>query len=104
MNFLFRYETLFYMIKLLATDTWMCLQHGEGEKEIENHGRSRVKSFSQETGAIDQQASRNDVNGLKLKSLKCRMHDDSPTQLPSFFFFKTNRKQQRKNYHQASFQ
>lgn len=92
MSFLFRYETFFYMIKLLATDTWMCLQHGEGEKEIENHGRSRVKSFSQETEVIEQQASRNDVNGLKLKSLKCRMHDDSRTQLPSFFFLKNQKK------------
>jgi hypothetical protein len=38
-----------------VSDTWKCLERGEGEKEIANHGRSRVKSFSQETGAQGQQ-------------------------------------------------
>src|SRR4051812_46778496 len=49
-----------------AADTWMCLQRGEGEKEIENHGWSRVKeSFSQETGARSQPVSWIDTAKMK---------------------------------------
>jgi hypothetical protein len=68
-------------------DTWMCLERGEGEKEIANHGWSGVKSFSQETEAIGQQRSRSDRYEPKLYS-KNRVQDahDSPTQLPFFSF------------------
>lgn len=54
MRFLFQNDTAFNTIEVIVSDTWMCLKRGEGEKEIANHGRSRVKSFSQETGAIGQ--------------------------------------------------
>lgn len=54
MRNMFRNETGFYKMKLLVSDTWMCLERGEGEEEIANHGRSRVKCFSQETEAIGQ--------------------------------------------------
>lgn len=86
MRFVFRNDTVFNRIDFVASDTWMCLGLGEGEEEIENHGRSRVKSFSQETGAIGQQAPRNGEYEPKLHS-KSQVQDahDSPTQLPFFF-------------------
>lgn len=55
MRFVFRNDTVCCKMDFIVSDTWMCLERGEGEKEIANHGRSRVKSFSQETGAIGQQ-------------------------------------------------
>lgn len=55
MKFVFRNDTVCNKMVFIVSDTWMCLERGEGEKEIANHGRSRVKSFSQETGAIGQQ-------------------------------------------------
>jgi hypothetical protein len=88
MTFLFRNDISLNKIREctnLFLDSWMSLGAGEGEEEIENHGRSRVKSFSQETEAIGQQAPRIGSNGLKLKSLKCRMHERFQTQLPNFF-------------------
>ncbi len=49
MRFLYRNETGLSKIKVLdrvfVLDPWMGLERGEGEKEIANHGRSRVKSF-----------------------------------------------------------
>ena len=89
MKNLFRIETNQNKMELLIKDffvacSWMSLWRGEGEEEIESHGRSRVKSFSQETGAISQWTPRSGANGPKLKSLKCRMHDDTRTQLPFF--------------------
>jgi hypothetical protein len=65
----------------------MCLELGEGEKEIANHGRSRVQVFSQETEAKSQQVSRIDMNEPKLHS-KNRVQDAQEflTQLPIFFF------------------
>lgn len=85
MRFLFQNDTAFNTIKVIVSDTWMCLKRGEGEKEIANHGRSRVKSFSQETGAIGQQRSRSDQHEPKLHS-QSQVQDahDSPTQLPFF--------------------
>ncbi len=85
MKFLFHNDTAFNKIKISVSDTWMCLERGEGEKEIANHGRSRVKSFSQETGAIGQQRSRSDRYEPKLHS-QSQVQDahDSPTQLPFF--------------------
>lgn len=63
----------------------MCLERGEGEEEIVNHGRSRVKSFSQETGAIGQQAPRIGEHEPKLHSQnQVQEAQDSPTQLPFF--------------------
>jgi hypothetical protein len=73
---------------LLSARSWMSMRAGEGEEEIENHGRSRVKRFSQETEVTGQPTPRTGAKGPKLKSLKCRMHTDSPTQLPIFSSFK----------------
>lgn len=86
MRFLFQNDTAFNKMNLVS-DTWMCLERGEGEKEIANHGWSRVKSFSQETGAIGQQRSRSDQYEPKLYS-QSQVQDahDSPTQLPFFSF------------------
>lgn len=93
MKFLFRNETSLNKIILCSKvmsfsslDSWMSLETGEGGKEIENHGRLRVKSFSQETVAKVQRAPRNGSYGQMLKSLKCRMHERFRTQLPFFFF------------------
>lgn len=89
MNFLFRNDTAFNTIKeyelvFFVSDTWMCLGRGEGEKEIENHGRSRVKSFSQETEDKGQQTPRIGANGpLKESSAGCTRFSDS-TPLFSF--------------------
>lgn len=91
MKYVFRNDTVFNRIKHIVlvfevSDTRMCLGRGEGEEEIANHGRSRVKSFSQETGAIGQQAPRIGEHEPKLHS-KSQVQDahDSPTQLPFFF-------------------
>lgn len=87
MKYLFHNDTSSNSIKIYASDTWMCLLHGEGEEEIANHGRSRVKSFSQETEAKGQQS-----HGVTILSrsytLKSRVQDahDSPIHLPLFFF------------------
>ncbi len=85
MKFVFQNDTAFNRIVNIVSDTWMCLERGEGEEEIANHGRSRVKSFSQETGAIGQQAPRIGEHEPKLHS-KSQVQDahDSPTQLPFF--------------------
>ncbi len=96
MRFLFRNDTAFNKLKVIqkkgfiVSDTWMCLERGEGEKEIANQGWSRVvKSFSQETGAISQHMLWNGMNGPKLHS-KSQVQDahDSLTQLPFLFFKK----------------
>ena len=55
MRFVFRNDTVCCKMDFIVSDTWMCLERGEGEKEIANHGRSRVDSFSQETVAKGQQ-------------------------------------------------
>lgn len=75
-----------FLKEFLVSDTWMCLRHGEGEKEIENHGWSRVESFSQETEAVGQQKPRSGQYEPKLHS-QSQVQDahDSPTQLPYFF-------------------
>lgn len=67
------------------------MERGEGEEEIANHGRSRVKSFSQETEATGQQTPMIGEHEPKLHS-KSQVQDahDSPTQLP-FFLFQMNR-------------
>lgn len=83
MIFLYQNETSLVKI-ILSTNSWMSLLAGEGEEEIENHGWSRVKSFSQETEARGQQTPRIGAHRPKLKSLKRRMRIDSQTQLPNF--------------------
>jgi hypothetical protein len=85
MRFLFHNDTTFNNISVYASDTRMCLERGEGEEEIANHGWSRVKVFSQETEAKSQQTSMNDEYGPKLHS-KSQAQDalDSPTRLPFF--------------------
>lgn len=92
MTILFQNDTAFNTMDLVS-DTWMCLKRGEGEKEIANHGWSRVISFSQETGAIGQQRSRSDRNEPKLYS-QSQVQDahDSPTQLPFFSFSQLKQK------------
>lgn len=89
MRFLFPNDTVFNKIKLSVLNTWMCLVPGEGEKEITNQGRLRVESFSQETGAEDQQAPRIGVQEPKLK-IQSQLQDanGTRTQLP-YFFLKT---------------
>ena len=88
MKFVFRNDTLQHRIVFIVSDTWMCLKRGEGEKEIANHGRSRVKSFSQETEAKGQQTSMIDEHEPRLNS-KNRAQEvhDSRTLLPIFFSF-----------------
>ncbi len=87
MRFLFQNDTVYNKLNLYVSDTWMCLERGEGEKEIANHGRSRVQVFSQETEAKSQQVSRIDMNEPKLHS-KNRVQDAQEflTQLPIFSF------------------
>lgn len=90
MRILFQNDTVYNKMNLYVSDTWTCLKRGEGEKEIANHGRSRVKeSFSQETEAKSQQVSRNDMNEPKLQS-KSQVQDaqGTRTQLPFFLFLK----------------
>jgi len=92
MRFLFQNETCLTKIKVsdyvFVLDPWMGLRLGEGEKEIANHGRSRVKSFSQETVDKAQQRPRNGAHG----QIKSQVQDarDSRTQLPFFFFLNGN--------------
>ncbi len=85
MKFVFRNDTVCNRIELLVSDTWMCWRRGEGEEEIANHGRSRVKSFSQETEAIGQQTPMIGEHEPKLHS-KSQVQDahDSPTLTPLF--------------------
>lgn len=85
MKFVFRNDTVCNRLKVLVSDTWMCWGCGEGEEEIANHGRSRVKSFSQETGAIGQQTPMIGEHEPKLHS-KSQVQDahDSPTLTPLF--------------------
>lgn len=95
MSFLYRNETSLDKMKesiftIYSTNSWMSLLAGEGEEEIENHGWSRVKSFSQETEARGQQTPRIGAHRPKLKSLKRRMRTDSQTQLPNFSSLKNN--------------
>ncbi len=53
MIIVFRNEThdvkLIRVVNIFASGTWMCRERGEGEEEVENHGRSRVKVSSQGT-------------------------------------------------------
>ena len=94
MKNVFRKETIFRTIKLIqcfifnVANSRMSYQHGEGEKEIGNQGRSGLHSFSQETGVTNGQQPRNGANRLVLKRSKCRMHADTLTQLPTFFSLK----------------
>jgi hypothetical protein len=85
MRFLFHNDTTFNNISIYASDTRMCLERGEGEEEIANHGWSRVKVFSQETEAKSQQTPMIGEYGQKLHS-KSQAQDalDSPTRLPFF--------------------
>ena len=85
MKFLFHNDTTFNNISIYASDTRMCLERGEGEEEIANHGWSRVKVFSQETEAKSQQTPMIGEYGQKLHS-KSQVQDaqDSPTRLPFF--------------------
>ena len=84
---MYRNETQSTKLKVLqrvfAQEPWMALGRGEGGKEIENHGRSGVSSFSQETGFKNQLSSRIDGTG----SQRSHVQDarDFLTQLPFFF-------------------
>ena len=85
MKFQFRNDVSFTKIEFIVSDTWTCLERGEGEEEIVNHGRSRVFSFSQETEAIGQQTPMMGEYEPKLHS-QSQVQDvrDSRTQLPIF--------------------
>jgi hypothetical protein len=88
MKILFRNDTDMFKMKVLSSvfvlDPWMGLERGEGEKEIANHGRSRVKSFSQETRDKAQQRPRNGAHGqVKSQVQDARRFSDS-TPLFSF--------------------
>ena len=90
MKFLFQNETSLNTIELSSfvfpLNSRMSLKAGEGEKEIGNQGRSRVKSFSQETGAIGQHKPRIGDERPKLaRELSARMRVDSSL-TPHFFF------------------
>lgn len=86
MRFVFHCDTAFNKLSKYASDTWMCLKRGEGEEEIANHGWSRVKVFSQETGAIVQRNGHGVTELSEGYTLKSQVQDayDSPTQLPFF--------------------
>ena len=85
MKFLFHNDTTFNNISIYASDTRMCLERGEGEEEIANHGWSRVKVFSQETEATGQLTPMIGEYEPKLHS-KSQVQDaqDSPNRLPFF--------------------
>ncbi len=85
MKFNISEEKVFNRFSFIVSDTWTCLERGEGEEEIANHGRSRVFSFSQETGARGQQTPMMGEHEPKLHS-QSQVQDarDSRTQLPFF--------------------
>lgn len=78
MTFVFRNET--HDVKLRdvsigiglvnACSTWMCCERGEGEEEIENHGRSRVKVSSQGTDLNGQWSLRMRAHKANLKKVQ----------------------------------
>ncbi|PIS11703.1 MAG: hypothetical protein COT73_02565 [Bdellovibrio sp. CG10_big_fil_rev_8_21_14_0_10_47_8] len=76
-------------INISAQSLWMDFERGEGELEVRNQGRSRISSFSQETGAIGQQTPRIGDNRPKLRfthrvsSAGCAGFSDST---PHFLF------------------
>lgn len=97
MSILFQNEILFNKIKVSKcssifsnlcfthSDTWMCLSDGEGEKEIDYHGRSEVKSFSQ--GTIDRIGYHHGLMKLSAKKeIQVQEARETLTQLPFFFF------------------
>lgn len=80
----FCFDTEFNKINVSVESPWMEAQPGEGELEIENQGRLRFsESFSQETGAIGQQAPWNGEQRPKLKELSagCARYSDSTPHL-----------------------
>jgi hypothetical protein len=87
MRILFHYDTVFNMIDYITSRTWMCVEPGEGGKEIANQGWYWIKSFSQEIGAEDLRSPRNGVIEPKLEIQK-QVQDarSSRNQLPNFFF------------------
>lgn len=68
----------------------MSFEHGEGGKEIENHGRSRVISFSQETRFTSQLSPR--IGGTGSQKSQVQDAHDSLTQLPHFFIHTQSQK------------
>ena len=83
---MYRNDAEFIKLKVLdfnAQDPWMGFELGEGGKGIENHGRSRVTSFSQET-RFDYQLSPR-IGGTGSQRSQVQDARDSLTQLPIFF-------------------
>ena len=80
-------DTFKNKISISAVSLWMEIQRGEGELEIEDQGRFGIfgSRFSQETGAIDQQAPRIGEHGpmRRVLSAGCAFGSDST---PQFFF------------------
>lgn len=56
-----------HLIYFFARSTWTCCELGEGEEEVENHGRSRVKVSSQETDLKGQWSLRMSANEAEKK-------------------------------------
>lgn len=85
MSFVFRNETHDVKLKVVsinACSTWMCCKRGEGEEEIENHGRSRVKVSSQGTDLNGQWSLRMRAHKANLKkSTGCTIIDSYSTPL-----------------------
>jgi hypothetical protein len=90
MKNMYKIFTKFYRIKVighfLVHNTWMCCVRGGGKLGVTNHGRSRVKSFLQETE--DKEVQQTPRNGVRPKQ-KSTVQDarDLLTDLPNFFSF-----------------
>lgn len=74
----------FNLDKFSVCVPWMECKPGEGGKEIENQGRSRVIRFSQETGFTVRISPRIGVTGAQKRQVQDAR--DSLTQLPFFLF------------------
>ena len=84
-------------------DTWMCCECGEGEEEIDNHGRSRVTTVSSQ-GTICNIGRLNGSKGTQDESRKANSRDSQKVQdvrkdsnsLPIFSSFSRSHKRNRK--------
>lgn len=74
-----------HLICFNRVNTWKCLTQGAGELRSDNQGRSRVTSFSQETGIKIQNQSRSDGKPNLLNEVQDAQK--FLAHLPSFFLF-----------------
>ena len=83
MKFLFHNDTTFNNISIYASDTRMCLERGEGEEEIANHGWVKSQSSFAGNGSNGsantkdwcQRAEANVHRKMNYSESKCRMHE-----------------------------